>query len=489
MSPTGPPLEEAFFRSIAAEPEDDAARLVYADWLDDNGEPERAEFIRLQCARAAAEGAAGDVRRLVDRWEKGWRRREQIGFLRLVRAALEAEAPRRGGKGSPRREARLIEAHHERWLGGLPFPVEFRRGFPEVLDVEARDYLQYADLLARVAPVQAVRLMSYTPWEGDTPEGMDDDEEDQATLELVKRLAACPELSRWAELDFVACPGGEVLEALLSSPHLTGLRRVVASGNETGEGVGLMVADERFSHLRWLDLYDGNSASGRPGDDDFIDIVTSPHLARLEHLDYGTNNASDDGAAALASSPTMTRLRSLNLCENYVSPVGLRALAHSPTLTSLRHLNLFACMGKTPLDDGAFADLLSSPLFTRLTALDFSSNAVSDEGVRRLAATPAAVGLRALVLGPRRGDGPRRRLFTTASVRALAESRHLARLRRLELPSVPIDDEAALALARSRRLRGLRELVVKAGPGLTEAGRKALLDRFAVGVNIEEAKG
>jgi hypothetical protein len=25
-------------------------RLVYADWLDDNGEHERAEFIRLQCA-------------------------------------------------------------------------------------------------------------------------------------------------------------------------------------------------------------------------------------------------------------------------------------------------------------------------------------------------------------------------------------------------------------------------------------------------------
>jgi hypothetical protein len=251
-----------------------------------------------------------------------------------------------------------------------------------------------------------------------------------------------------------------------------------------------MVADERFARLRWLDLYDGNSASGRPGDDDFIDIVTSPHLARLEHLDYGTNDASDEGVAALASSPTMTRLRSLNLCANHVSPAGLRALAHSPTLSGLRHLDLSSCMGTTPLDDGAFADLLSSPLFARLTALDFSHNAVREAGVARLAATPAARGLRALVLGGRRYEGGSwSRPLSTASVRALAESPHLARLRRLELPSVFLDDEAALLLARSRRLRGLRELVVEAGPGLTEAGRKALVDRFGAGVNIEETKG
>ena len=31
-----------------AEPHDDAPRLVLADWLDEHGEPERAEFIRCQ---------------------------------------------------------------------------------------------------------------------------------------------------------------------------------------------------------------------------------------------------------------------------------------------------------------------------------------------------------------------------------------------------------------------------------------------------------
>ena len=37
---------EAFVRAIAEHPDDDAPRLVYADWLEEHGQPERAEFIR-----------------------------------------------------------------------------------------------------------------------------------------------------------------------------------------------------------------------------------------------------------------------------------------------------------------------------------------------------------------------------------------------------------------------------------------------------------
>ena len=41
-------LETAFLAAILERPEDDFPRLVYADWLDENGDPARAEFIRLQ---------------------------------------------------------------------------------------------------------------------------------------------------------------------------------------------------------------------------------------------------------------------------------------------------------------------------------------------------------------------------------------------------------------------------------------------------------
>ena len=39
---------EAMIAGIAADPDDDLRRLVFADWLDEHGEPERAEFVRLQ---------------------------------------------------------------------------------------------------------------------------------------------------------------------------------------------------------------------------------------------------------------------------------------------------------------------------------------------------------------------------------------------------------------------------------------------------------
>ena len=42
---------DALLRAVLLDPADDAPRLVYADWLDDQGDPERAEFIRVSCAR------------------------------------------------------------------------------------------------------------------------------------------------------------------------------------------------------------------------------------------------------------------------------------------------------------------------------------------------------------------------------------------------------------------------------------------------------
>ncbi len=44
--------QDAFLRAILEAPADDAPRLIYADWLEENGEREEAEFIRFQCASA-----------------------------------------------------------------------------------------------------------------------------------------------------------------------------------------------------------------------------------------------------------------------------------------------------------------------------------------------------------------------------------------------------------------------------------------------------
>jgi uncharacterized protein (TIGR02996 family) len=51
----GSPRVRAFLRDARERPEDDTPRLVLADYLEENGDPERAEFVRLQCRLAAGQ--------------------------------------------------------------------------------------------------------------------------------------------------------------------------------------------------------------------------------------------------------------------------------------------------------------------------------------------------------------------------------------------------------------------------------------------------
>jgi uncharacterized protein (TIGR02996 family) len=42
---------QGLMRGVLEQPDEDAPRLVLADWYEEHGEPDRAEFIRLQCRR------------------------------------------------------------------------------------------------------------------------------------------------------------------------------------------------------------------------------------------------------------------------------------------------------------------------------------------------------------------------------------------------------------------------------------------------------
>src|SRR5205823_9469231 len=99
-------IEKEFLADIREHPDDDAPRLIYADWLDDHGDEARAEFIRVQCALA-----------------------------RQARPERRAELERR--------EHELLSANRQAWLGPLDSVLQydhctFRRGFPEDLAVRPR---------------------------------------------------------------------------------------------------------------------------------------------------------------------------------------------------------------------------------------------------------------------------------------------------------------------------------------------------------------
>src|SRR5262245_51961496 len=60
--------DEVFSAAILERPDDDLRRLIYADWLDERGLHDRAEFIRCQCWTASQKPEDG-LPELHCRWE------------------------------------------------------------------------------------------------------------------------------------------------------------------------------------------------------------------------------------------------------------------------------------------------------------------------------------------------------------------------------------------------------------------------------------
>ncbi len=460
--------------AIRDAPDDDGLRLILADWYDDNGDPDRAEHIRLQVRRAAREGSW--LHRYLSRIDT---RRTESEWAAFVREACRSDEDRPPQAIPPdAREAALEKAIRRRMRRVKG--VSFGRGLPERWEVTAWDYLKHIDEVSRHTPVLSVGLTAFAPHEEDVLDRLGYADEDEAVEDLAAKLAAHPSLASWVELDFIGCPGDDFYLAIVGSPHLKRLRRLVATQNETGPAVA-EVADVELPELRWLDLYNSNSAAGRPDDDAFISLVTCPHFAWLEYLNYGTNNAADEGTEALAGSPVMKRLRSLCLCGNYVGREGWAALGKSRTLESLRHLDLSWPMCEEKPGDEGLAALLKGPLGRRLSYLKIDSAGITDDGIRRLGRTKGVAGLRSLIVGGGEYTGGERHpVLTAASVPALGGSPHLKGLRRLSLPMVPAGDEEAAMLA---AMPNLTELAID-GEGMTAAGNRLLQERFGDGLTL-----
>lgn len=118
----------AFVRRICENPADDTVRLVYADWLQDNGQPERAAWVR----------STWDVRH-----------EAACLYSALVRLGLDSTA-----------------------LGLSPFPnatCVVRRGFVESVELSARDFMAagFPKRLFACQPVTRVVVLGVGPrWNG-----------------------------------------------------------------------------------------------------------------------------------------------------------------------------------------------------------------------------------------------------------------------------------------------------------------------------------
>jgi uncharacterized protein (TIGR02996 family) len=123
--------EAALLRAIYANPDDDTPRLVYADWLDEHDQPERAEFIRVQIALTNQDDDK------TDEFRRLWKRQDE-----------------------------LQRAHEKQWLSHLapfceePVYVDFLRGFPEKVGVcdELQELNNLIQLIRRLPELRHIEM-------------------------------------------------------------------------------------------------------------------------------------------------------------------------------------------------------------------------------------------------------------------------------------------------------------------------------------------
>jgi uncharacterized protein (TIGR02996 family) len=155
---------DALLAAIRQVPDDDAPRLVYADWLDEHGDADRAEFIRLQVEIDPYRRPDSDL----DRWRRAVIDRH---LDRPVPADFPPEIHRYARLA--RREADLLKARRWEWLAPLArvdedynshLVVGFRRGFAERVGLTTSAFLECGDLVRSACPLLR-QLALYGPRE------------------------------------------------------------------------------------------------------------------------------------------------------------------------------------------------------------------------------------------------------------------------------------------------------------------------------------
>lgn len=168
--PYSHPDFRAMVRAMRDAP-DDVIRLAAADWLDEHGEGDRAEFIRVQCelARLQLDATATPMQLIMTGAEECYQccaAREQKqhtnGKCRCTPKFLDLR----------RRQRELLGARGNDWI---PEPFvsrincQWRRGFVDSMhDISANEWLTHADAILALHPVTRVRLTTF-PAFGNTP--------------------------------------------------------------------------------------------------------------------------------------------------------------------------------------------------------------------------------------------------------------------------------------------------------------------------------
>ncbi len=235
--------EVTVLRAVIENPNADGPRLAYATWCEQQSDPPRkarARFIRAQVEYATLDRVANP------------RRKYNLGqeWLELERA----------GRGV-----------WDRNIFPLVRKAGYHRGFIELVEMSAEDFLSRGRDLRALAPVCHLDLANVRP--------------------VLRDLLASPLLDGIRSLSLIECDLDDAdIAALATSPHLTQLRWLSLAHNGIGEGgVESIATSKMLPSLAWVNLA-GNRIEPNEEysfDNGFVVDAGLPEIGRLLELRLG----------------------------------------------------------------------------------------------------------------------------------------------------------------------------------------------------------
>lgn len=314
-------MEQQLLAHIYDRPDDDDARLIYADWLVARGDP-KGEFIHAQCR------SAGATWRRPGRW---------LTLPESELAALQQE---------------LLKKHEKQWVGPLYGRIQpvWRRGFIDSIACTGVQFVELLEPMVACAPLAHFDVSKVTSGHCDLM-GM------ALAMRGVRRLSlampkvtarsfkflASPQLSSLRRLSLDLIAGNRGVEILGQVDSLTALEHLDLSSHSGRQRIGQrytplhegqlerITAGRLFAKLRSfrLDHHTGLEACA-------VELLSRG--SALEELSVEGCQLSDDCLAGLLRSPGLRGLRSVRLRGNEVGPATLGVLLGQdapPTLTAL----------------------------------------------------------------------------------------------------------------------------------------------------------
>ncbi len=475
------PDELALFRTIVRHPDDDTARLVYADWLQENGRAEEGEFVRTQCRLAMVEPDDPEYPTLVDRDEelRLWLKTHASGPRPTFPGGLSVDGGPLWWWQAHRGFPRFLE-----FDGYERYGVKAMRGLASALD-RAFGALPTRWLVVRYVTVaQLVALLKQPVLAGLSHLTVQMHTPGDEANDVAKALAGCRHLRNLRGLSLAVAFSDIGYEFLANAPW--GELEWFSPTCHTLSPVGVraLAGADWFRGLRALTLDDGLPS-------DTLEALTRlPVFPRLHTLDLAHNDFTESAWLAFSRTRTFPALVKL-VCDDgnfsgtradaIVGATGFALnvlsfarcgagafvadLARAPWASSLRILNL----AQNSLPRPEVKTIAACKRFTGLQHLDLSGSAIGPAGLSALASNPALRGVRSLQLAhPLNSSG-----LTPAHFDKFLTKLNMPDLRHLDLAGCPVGATAAKKLA-SPKFASLTRLVLK-GCKLSDTAVTALV--------------